>query len=294
MSNIFKESDESVDTGGSIMSFKDCPNKCVNGYVIDIYHHRREKCEYCAEKRKQLARGNLKDNTSGVSYKDILCLPPSYKGVSFDVNTVIPESSKKLIEDASITVVTDTMQSLIEDISVGTLPEYSVLFNLGMKAYANGFIYSYLSKAYMQGVMVAPFLTALDICNYRNREEMGFNTSEDVWTYSKLLQLEACIVSIDAGATHNSIMAVKGFMQLRSLKGYATIIFTDAWNNDIKSMCADADNEESTNLARLVSVVYKEGYLKERRREDEKVKQTMASKNTVGMSTAEFNKLLGR
>ena len=288
---IFEKEERSVSYNYDTSSFEDCPNKCIDGYYVDPYQHKRIKCLYCANKRKQVVKETLVFDDSEETIADKLNLPRSYIGYgNYTINGVLPESSQKLMKKDSVNKVDAVLRDLINNISVGVVSEKSYLFNLGKKSFDNHFIYSYLVRAYMEGLSVSPFITSYDLHILRLESEML--KEDSLLAFRSLLKTDVCVVSIDAGASKQCINAVKGFMQLRANNLKPTIIFTNAWNNWVKDLCVDEDIS-TYNLATLVSIEYDEKYLEKEKKYEETIAQGKSiQSNTIGMDSTSFNKLL--
>lgn len=257
MSNILSSNLGVEDLSGNLLSFKDCPNHCVDGKIFDPYLHKKTLCPYCAEKRKNFAKNNITDKDSGKTISQILELPVSYTGNEFNEDLIIPAFERKKMVESSVTTVLDKLRSLITDITIGTLPENSLMFNLGKKANEVNFIYPYLVKGYIAGRSLVPLVTLTDLCQLRLAfEGSSYSTNlNKSYTYNDLINRDICIVVIDAGATHTSLLAVKGLVQLRAQKLKPTIIFTNQWNIQVRDLCAE-DDYASYNLATLYSIEY--------------------------------------
>lgn len=284
---IFEDTSELVEMVG--VSFKDCPNKCRDGYFIDPYKHKRIPCSYCSSKREQVVKKGLQDKDTHKSITELLNLPNSFSGINFDADTVIPNFMLKKLEEGSVLEVKEKLRSLIQDISVGVLPITSLMFNLGSKASENNFICPYLLRAYNSGKSVVPMLSLPELCELRNNMELGIKTDE--LSYADLVSREVCIIVIDTGATKGSINAVKGLMQLRANKELSTIIFTNAWGYSVLELCSE-DDYESKNLATLYSVKYNEKYQEEQRERKEKLGTSSAGNTLVGMDSETFKNLM--
>ncbi len=175
-------------------------------------------------------------------------------------------------------------------ISVGELPDHSYLFNLGIKACENNFIYPYIMRAYIEGIKVAPFVTSYDISYLRRNEEIGYET-EYSFTYNDLINKELCVISIDAGAQNSAILAVKGLMYLRANKGYPTIIFTNVWNRSVMAMQCE-DDMKLYHLAELFSIQYTQSFLsRESKYTDNNSDTSKGSAKMTELSQEQFNKL---
>ena len=232
---IFKDNSKKEKLGSSILSFKDCPNHCIDGYYVDPYQHRRKKCLYCEERRKNLAKEEIQLDGDN-SIKKLLNLPESYVGYgSFNIATIIPENQQTRMKADSLSLVSDTLSNLLNSISAGVASENSLLINLGLNAYPCNFIYAYLMRAYISGLTVSPYLTARDVFLMLEYETEGIDENvldlgdNVVIKYKDLLNTDVCVVHITTGANYSHVRAVKGLMQMRAHNNKSTIIFTDAW-----------------------------------------------------------------
>ena len=183
MSEIFKT--EHFETANnSLLSFKDCPNHCVDGYYVNPYTHKKLLCEYCRDKRKSMVVTQNREEVSGDTISALLRIPQSLQGYTCDINTVFPELKNDVRNEEDLEEVKTEMNTLMNGIAVGTLPEYSILFDLGVKTFENNFIYPYLMRAYMEGLSVAPFLTSYDVCRLRYAQEYGEELDEYNLTFN--------------------------------------------------------------------------------------------------------------
>lgn len=258
MSNILDSNTRVENLNSNLISFKDCPNKCVDGKIVDPYQHKKIPCPYCAEKREKFAKCDVTDRLSGKTLSEILDLPVSYTGSEFNEDLVIPEFARKNMIPESVDCVLKKLRELITDITIGTIPDHSVMFNLGKKSNEVNFIYPYLIKGYIAGKTLVPLVNAIDICRLRMIYEGSLSSadSDKTYTYKDLLTKDLCVIVIDAGATLTSINAVKGVLQLRAQKNKPTLIFTNSWIKGVKDICCDFDYK-SYNLATLFSIEYK-------------------------------------
>lgn len=279
-SNTFQAKDD------LFVSFKDCPNRCIDGYIIDPYTHKKTICAYCRDKRKTALRDNLVSSDNQKSIEDILNLPKSFTGVDFNIDTIIPESEKKLLEQESYLSVIKELKELSKMVKSGNLPNHSYMFNLGKKVYEGNYIYSLLASSYIAGLTTCPLVSAYDIVNIRNLAENGMADLELSLSYKDLLTKQLLVVDIEAGATTNSILVVKGVMQLRARKELATVIFTNQWG----SIVTDLVGEDSTyNLATLYSVEYKS---KKTTSSDTSKLESVLSRGNVSMTSEQFRNLM--
>lgn len=234
---IFSQTNGVVKTTKSILSFDDCPNKCVDGYYIDPYIHKRKKCLYCENKRKQLAQSKLQLD-SDKSIQTLLNIPNMLSGYgSLQISTIVPVDSQYF----SFTDAISTMEDLFNKASSGDSSDFSILFNLGKVSCVRNFINPYLMRAYIGGATVSPYITARDVFNLIRKEAGLITITDDKivgydndyiinnFVYNDLLNTDICVVHITTGSLYNQIRAVKGLMQMRASNNRSTIIFTDAW-----------------------------------------------------------------
>jgi hypothetical protein len=269
---IFEEPIKKIKLSNSISSFADCPNKCIEGYYVDPYAHKRVKCTYCENKRKQLANNAVQLDGSN-DIKRILNLPNSFVGYgNFEMSTIIPESQQKLMTEDSVNNMSSILSDLLNKASIGVASDESLLINLGLNAYPSNFIYSYLMRAYISGMLVSPYLTARDVFLMLKYEtdsideevlDLGENVSVK---YKDLLNTDICVIHITTGANYSHVRAVKGLMQMRAHNNKSTLIFTDAWwfnssSTTEKYLKASlqslySDDIQSKAVARLVKISY--------------------------------------
>lgn len=234
---LFESIQGVVKTSNSILSFEDCPNKCIDGYYIDPYKHKRVKCTYCENKRKQLAQSKVQLE-GDKSIQTLLNIPNMLSGYgSLQFATIIPIDSQYFSFEEPI----NYMQSLFEKASSGDCAEESLLFNLGKVSCVRNFINPYLMRAYIGGATVSPYITARDVFNLIRKEAGLLATNDGVVTdyiddyivsnlkYNDLLTSDICVVHITTGSLYTQVRAVKGLMQMRASNNKSTIIFTDAW-----------------------------------------------------------------
>lgn len=260
---IFKEEQRSVKLGNSLVSFEDCPNKCVDGYYVDPYTHRRRKCLYCAEKRKQLVKNEVElDSTKSINER--LHIPETFVGYGeFNMDTVLSASERVNMTEESISEVSQILQSLIEQISVGVVPSYSMLFNLGKQSHSDNFINAYLVRAYMEGMSVAPYITASVLYGLRrlmldesSKPLQSFikTTGYDGVDYADYIERDICVIEVDNGCTYEEIASVQGLMQLRSKWGRPTLVFTNVLPSQVK--CLNSMGEQRLDYGYYYSVKY--------------------------------------
>ena len=281
-----------------ILAFANCPNKCNDGYYFDPYTRRRIRCQYCEEKRKEAVKEviNLDD---GSTLAGVLNLPESYASpTTFDFNSVIPESVRTWLDLDSLTKINKYLTDLFNQSAIGEAPDHSILFNLGARAYATNFIYSYLARSYISGMTVSPFVTARDVFLLQRQEIEGseLDTIKGV-SYGSLLKTDICVVHILAGSPYEYIRAVRGLMQGRAHNKKSTLVFTDVWwfnTNEQSETYIRAslqnlynDYDYSQSVAELVSVSYTGS------KHYHKTSKQPADKNTQSNKSSQSNSTIG-
>lgn len=309
---LFESNQGIVKTSNSILSFEDCPNKCIDGYYIDPYKHKRVKCTYCENKRKQLAQSKVQLD-GDKSIQTLLNIPNMLSGYgSLQFATIIPIDSQYFSFDEPI----NYMQSLFEKASSGDCSEESLLFNLGKVSCVRNFINPYLMRAYIGGANVSPYITARDVFNLIRKEAGLLAISDGVVTdyiddyivsnlkYNDLLTSDICVVHITTGSLYTQVRAVKGLMQMRANNNKSTIIFTDAWYTKFEHELRDSlqmlytlETPLDKSVARLVKFErIKEEDIEDSEFDIKKVKgkesSALSGKQQIsGATSAEFNNL---
>lgn len=309
---LFEPNQGVVKTSNSILSFSDCPNKCIDGYYIDPYKHKRVKCTYCENKRKQLAQSKVQLE-GDKSIQTLLNIPNMLSGYgSLQFATIIPINSQYFSFEEPI----NYMQSLFEKASSGDCSEESLLFNLGKVSCVRNFINPYLMRAYIGGATVSPYITARDVFNLIRKEAGLLAINDGVVTdyiddyivsnlkYNDLLTSDICVVHITTGSLYTQVRAVKGLMQMRASNNKSTIIFTDAWYTKFEHELRDSLQmlyTLETPLDKSVARLVKFERIKEEEIEDlefdiKKVKgkesSALSGKQQIsGATSAEFNNL---
>lgn len=260
---IFEEDDKEVKLANSPLSFEGCPNRCVEGYYIDPYRHKKIKCLYCEKKRKQLIRNEVALD-SDKTINERLHIPETFMGYGeFNIDTIIPEFERKNLIEASVVELTEVLEGIIEQISVGLVPSYSMLFNFGKQSHSDNFINPYLVRAYMSGLTVAPYITASIL--YALRRLMLDDTNKSILRFIKsagyegvefadYIDKDVCVIEVDNGCSYDEISAVQGLMQLRGRQGKSTLVVINVLPSQVK--CLNSMEEKRLDYGYYYSVKY--------------------------------------
>lgn len=278
-----------------LVSFKDCPNKCVDGYIFQPYGHRRVLCPYCEEKRKSIINEDaviVNEDGDKVSIADELNLQKSWIGTAYDFNAVLPEFAVKSLVADSVESIKDTLQGLINNSNIGELQDESILLNLGSKVCWRNFVYPYMMNYYREGRSVAPLLTPLDICKYRAyAEQYGIQDSSHGINYYDIIDRDVCVIALDSGVTKTGVDAVKGLMQLRANKDKSTLIITDYWGNFLDSVY-HTEPVKLLNIAKLYSVTYTQKFTEQEKKREAQFGTSAVIPQSNQVSSKDFQAML--
>jgi len=233
------------------MNYDDCPYNCTNGMVFDDSKgmNKYVPCPHCSEKRKELADEGLAEDISGeiVSLPSILGINNKYLTNKFVYDAVIPEGERIFLEDESIKRQKDVLEEIYLGLAVAELPDRSYCIGLGNKGRIDRLAYPLLSKAYLNGLSVAKFIS----CSEYNR--LCLNMSDEVEEY---YHRDFVMMLIPDGASKADIASAKGLMQTRALNGKPTIFIT-TWVIEACSILLGYWGEETYFMANGVFVEYK-------------------------------------
>ena len=269
MNQIFNTKLNKESINDDLISFADCPNKCISGFIINPYKHTKTLCPYCEEKRKQLISSvNLKENNKDtLDLLGLLNLKVSLntsvdklhlRGIEFNIKDIISDGSKANITDISYELVKQQATDLMNKAALGEKPDYSILFNFGMHASLMNFIYPLIIRYYLAGISITPFLTVVDVCILRNLSELNSEDTHLGITYNDLLNRDISIIYIDAGTTEVGFNSIKGLLSLRAMNNKSTIFVTSNYNKLQVQLEKPSYMEDCKYLATPYFIVYKD------------------------------------
>lgn len=232
-------------------SLEDCPYHCNNGKLMDYELKKIVPCPYCSEKKNELAKDGLAEDTDGsiISLPTMLGINNKYLNSKFIYESVIPDGEKVFLEEESVKKQGEVLEDIYLGLGVGELPERSYCIGLGYKGSIDRVAYPLLAKAYLSGLSVAKFIS----CTQYNR--MCINMSDEVEGY---YTKDLVIILIQDGASKADIASAKGLMQTRALNGKCTIFLT-TWVIEACSMLLGYPFDDTYFLATGVFVEYKVG-----------------------------------
>lgn len=242
-----------------LLSFNDCPNKCVDGKIYIPRTKTYIPCEYCAKKRlEQVVKSEETDNKT----IEELHLPITLTGIMYEFESVVPSSQLPDLEPDSVERVKERASEVMSSIAAGVLPEHSLLFNFGRVAHSTNYIVPLIKRAYAIGIDVAPYLNSNDLYLVTSAAlhqlELTFDIETEIGVnikYRDLLKRDLSVVHILAGAEDKVINMLKGYMQARAERGKPTIFVTDTWTPAVKGLHC---NEPSLDLCELIAIEYKQ------------------------------------
>lgn len=235
---------------------KDCPYKCTKGILFHPRSHRESVCPHCSKLRKDVVySSDIKDKES---VESILGLQERVVGkAEYSFDALFRESLDKF-ESVSLNSVRSSLDALVSDLSLGDLPKYSMLFNLGSRVFEENFTNPLLVRAYLAGIKVAPLLTVHHLAYLRRSvESQDYATDEIVEKYNMFLDADLCVVVLDEGITKSGIDLVQGFVYARGRCRKPTVLLTHSSVSDILYNFATDGDYFDYSVPKLIQVKYK-------------------------------------
>lgn len=236
---------------------KDCPYHCSKGILFHPRTHQHIRCPHCSQLRQE-AVYNVDTQTNKDSIESKLGLHERLVGKTEYSFESLFRSGTCFMESESLNEVKGYLDSLISELSVGELPKYSMLFNLGARVYEENFVNPILIRAYLSGIDTAPLQTVNSISKMRRSvESQEYSNDELVSAYEKCLEASLCVVVLDEGITKGGINAVSGFVAQRGRLHKPTILLTLSVDSEILFNFATSEGYYDYSVPRLISVKYK-------------------------------------
>lgn len=230
--------------------YDDCPYGCnVKGMLLDVNTKQMIPCPHCSQKKKELLKqGYVETETDEkVPLSTVLGIENEYLSTKFVYDSVIPEGERLFIEEESMEWQGKIAEDLYLGLTVGTLPEESLCFGIGIKGSVEKFAYPMLAKAYLGGLTIGKFMS----CSEFSRLSLSADSQIDTFYSSDFLMM-----LINDGSNLADISSAKGLMQTRALKGKPTV-FVSEWTIEACSGLLGFANDKSFSLATPVFVKYK-------------------------------------
>ncbi len=206
----------------ALMSFPDCPNRCVKGYVLDPYTHSQTICTYCERKRREMLTSDVQN---GDNIHKTLNPPNTYNGIGedIDIGTIIPDNLRSNFTAYSYDNITTKIRELLSLSYRGKLPTYSMLFLFTRHVNYVNFTTPVIKNYYIANV---PSVAADNILVTRSRYlyEQGETDNSLPFTYLDLITKQFCIVTVDSGITKKGMYGIAGLMRQRANQGLPTVI----------------------------------------------------------------------
>lgn len=236
---------------------KDCPYRCSKGILFHPRSHQESVCPHCSKLRKDVVYSTdiSKDKES---VETLLGLQERVVGkAEYSFEALFREGLDKF-ESASLNSVKSDLDKLVSDLSLGDLPKYSMLFNLGSRVFEENFTNPLLVRAYLAGLKVAPLLTVHTIAKLRRSVESQDYATEDLMEkYTMFLEADICVVVLDEGITKSGIDLVQGFVYARGRDRKPTVLLTHSSVSDILYNFATDGDYFDYSVPKLIQVKYK-------------------------------------
>ena len=204
-----------------------CPYGCTDGRLFNISIGKWQPCPHCADKLKQISKGELLDK-DGKDIYSILNIPKEFDDKGYNFEKVINDTD--VLTPESVLRVNSKLREVYDKGVLGEAVRESVYFNLGKRYNIINYVFSFLCNCYKNGLTVSPYLDIPDIVELKSIAD-GINKDK---TYEKTIGIsynsikysDICIVMIDAGVSLSGIYALKGLLNSRAKLGRGTIVFT--------------------------------------------------------------------
>lgn len=238
---------------------KDCPYSCTDGRIFVPAERKWKPCPYCSEKAKEIARGKEVDD-KGRTINEILNIPAYYQDIEYDFDKCYRKHES--IVESSIQKMKTVLDGLLNLVVLGEKPKFSCYINLGLGNDCYSFIYPFLVTAYKNNLKVSPLVSDIDIYQLINEytgiynEETKSIVSRVGCNYEDLITADICCVTIDSGATYNSILALMSLLQARARSSNATLVFTNNINMTYRSKLLADDNKKYLHLLTPYEILY--------------------------------------
>lgn len=249
---------------GSLLSFEGCPNNCYDGWYNDLYSHKKVRCEWCAEKRKQLVTtyNYTSINEDGIpeDIDSILRLPPSFQGIDFDRDTLYPKSSLKYLDSDSLAKVTDLMSAIVTKLTGGIPLEKSYVLPLSDRSKPSGFISACYKRAYIGGLTIAPYVDLHSLRLSREEIQKDSYTGFEIPSYSTFVNADFVLFEAYNGVTYAEGNTLLDLIRARARGNKATLILTGNFSSPdeisklLGSMCTYVEEEADYETPYLLRV----------------------------------------
>ena len=235
---------------------KDCPYHCTKGILYHPRLHTESVCPYCSKLRQDNVYAS-KISSSTESVEKLLGIQERVVGkAEYSFDTIFRGGIDKM-EPTSLSEVRGELDKLVSDLSLGELPSYSILFNLGPRVFEDNFVNPILIRAYLAGINVAPLLTVHSIASLRrNVESVEYVDEDAVKKYDEYINADLCVVVLDEGITRSGLDLVKGFVYARGRLRKATVLLTHSTLGDIFYAFASEEDYDYC-VPKLVRVRFK-------------------------------------
>lgn len=222
---------------GDLISFEECPYKCIHGYIFDPYIHKRYLCKFCEEHRSKIASMSEAVKIDR-DMKEILAESGIYnytpKQYSFD-NVLGSIELKSKVNKEDLKVLEDKLKGLIQKASCGEAPESSEILVLPRRSHPEEFLGTVFTRYYRAGRKV---YRVLPVSELRESRYVG-----DCKLYNRIVKEEVLYVDMGVGYGLQDIDCVGSLLHDRARLNKATVIITNDYKEAILSLKAEAGSE---------------------------------------------------
>lgn len=249
-------------------------NTCKSKGFIDIIENGqyvRKTCPECKGKKQALIESDdfVFQTTDDNELRRPLLLkyyniPACYTGLwSFDATKMFEPDAKTLFDEDSLQKFLDELQNIYDSISSGNLPKTSKVFVFTSHGEPIDFICSCILQAYANNIVVAPFISDLDLRNILSGEndklqdDEPYSLREKTIKYNDLVEADLCFIYKGASDSKHDLYNIKQLMEHRAMKGRATIICSTYVGTNLRMLYTLNDDENNFSTAsRLIFAEY--------------------------------------
>ena len=225
------------------MPLPNCPYNCGTDYrVYDPRLGKMLPCPYCSKRVADAVDRNL-DAETGETLSEQLGIPD----VRYSWERIIPKVSREHLDKEKAEDTREAYEALLVTLGEpGKRLDRSYVFGLTEKGEIVNAAAPLLYAAARAGRSVAKLTTATEYNTMLLRNSLD--------ELDELQNKDITVMVVDHGATKEAILAVKGLLEIRAIKGKPTILVSSSPMNALSTLCSfDGDTGYSTCEAHFLS-----------------------------------------